>query len=464
MSKVKGIFFGYKLGNLITRFSHESSCDFIRIHMVMSDYIVTNTDCDEQYQLNDNFSFEHLNERGLELSKKLIDLICNDEIEIIYCRPYADPLKGYTDNIKVQGEQQVQKNKQQLSVSPDQDPVIMKLTKAISEDDVIHNKDYYRVCNNKALYFILYKENKLFKLMEHAIKEGVLSNYSDGMKGLKEYFVNNWICPKGWRFLCKHGDTLFTYLWSKQKTGSRFISARNFLVTLDRANYPAIPSINIQEAWFQIYGNSFTNDFTDYESWSDVPSMVLKTVFNYVDQFDVQNDKLIDEMLKIFLWASKIKLVMDKNQTKSGWLWLIKQADKWYRENERALKTNYKKWDGYLENGVIDIEGFRLSEICDEQHLFNVSVKMRNCLKRYTYECIDNKNRFFTVIEIVKNQKRPSAVIGFRYFPEQSHWRVFEVKGFANQSVNKNIKKLIKPLSIQYNNQYIKYPMGIKFG
>jgi len=318
------------------------------------------------------------------------------------------------------------------------DENIYNLARIVTTHTTVTSEDYSRVWQHQALYLKLYDEGKLLKLMDYAIGDDILKNYSSGTKGLKEYFVNNWMDGSGWRYLCCYGDELFSYIWSKQTQGSRFISARNYLLTLYKAELPVPPLPKIQAVWFQIYGDKFLTDFSNNNHWEDVPSKVLNITFNHLAKSPEYTDSNIDKMLKIFYWSAVDKIIMDKNQIKSGWKWLNKKADNWYEQRQQESYKNNIHWPAYLKNSTLKIEQWFIHELSNNAQLYDAATSMRNCLADYSDDCINGEKRFFT-INTKNNNNRSLAVVGLAH-DENKMWQIYDVKGFANQSVSKEIQ------------------------
>ncbi len=326
---------------------------------------------------------------------------------------------------------------------------MIRLTEQVHDNDHICSDGYSRVWHHKSLYQKLEGENSYLKFMDHAIQNGLWNKYSVDSAGLKSYLMNKGISSKGWRYFCQYGDAMFELLWVSQSSHNYLEVAINYLHVLDKAGCPDLPTSQFQKQWFSFYGDSFGYKQEDSYVWDNIPIQMLKVMFNHLFQLKCFSDEEMNKLEKVFQWLDVMKPVFDRNQLKSTWSWFVKKADDWYRDTKLKLQAENLSWKPVFNLKEIYMDGFLIYELGNAYQLFEASIILRNCLDTYSNLCMSNQKRLFTVYEN-KKQKRPMAAIGLEWSDDEQ-WSIFEIKGFANQSVNDEMIELSKRLCFMAN-------------
>lgn len=244
----------------------------------------------------------------------------------------------------------------------------------------------------------------------------------------------------GWKYALQFGDGMFTYIRqranSKSNDGMKQMIL-DYLQFLQNCHYPIPPNAKILRALFNQHAEKAQNrhqatiwhtpDMTNYDTYA--------IAFNYLGNKRLLQTSDIDDLYTVIKWTSKQQTILDNNQIKQGFNYLLKQANASKEMTRAMLYEKNTLWKSLAE--PFQIGRYQCEEVSSYADLFQLGQTMRNCLDQQ-YEHYDPDNvRVFTLS--VSQAKRPIAL--FSYVLEDG---IEEAEGYANATLPKPILEVVK--------------------
>lgn len=271
------------------------------------------------------------------------------------------------------------------------------------------------------------------------IPKGAVVNTKDPVMALKSAIRDEGLSEAAWRYLTRHGSRLFHVPWELDTQQSAFSVAMSYLRMLDYANLPPPPPPTVARALLHGYNDHRGHRVRISSQFEKVIDPVgLRLGLIEADKMRRQPGmaEFTEEFMGVCWWASEEWLMADKNQSKAGWPWMVKQWRK--TEEERCLLASVKPQSFNARFDEFECGDWMVVPIRSSAELVRESLAMKNCLQRYMNDCEKGQVEIYSVREIKTGKRK--ACIGFK--SEADRVYLLDIKGFANTPSLKDIEDI----------------------
>lgn len=158
-------------------------------------------------------------------------------------------------------------------------------------------------------------------------------------------------------------------------------------------------------------------------------------------------DQFIEgELIDVLIWLATAHPVLDHNQVKEGWAYLVRTAAKWKIACEEKETCHKMIWHSVLPQMII--QGWEISPITDAWALRRLTLSQRHCVHRFIEDCLNGTARIFV---FSKSSGNISATLLLKKV--NGCWVVSDVKGFANSEPSPEIIELGQKVANLYTKQ-----------
>jgi hypothetical protein len=153
-----------------------------------------------------------------------------------------------------------------------------------------------------------------------------------------------------------------------------------------------------------------------------------------------------NELIDVLTWLAAVDPVLDHNQTRNGWKYLLKTAIKWQADLKEIESSQKLRWHSVLPQLLI--QGRVIEPVVDAWSLRRIALSQRHCADRFIEDCLNGTARIF----MIKNLDGEVCAT-LRLTSMDKVWIVREVKGFANSKPLPEIKNLGEEVAQLYTKQ-----------
>lgn len=151
--------------------------------------------------------------------------------------------------------------------------------------------------------------------------------------------------------------------------------------------------------------------------------------------------------------------VIDRQQEKAGWPWLMKKQEEWHRGLMGIMADNDNEWDlpnleathNHSWTSVLNSHqdgAFRVEALTDSQSLWKEGKRMRHCVGMYASTCYLGKCRIFSIEDATTGI--PVATVELFKPRKESHWQLGQISGPNNVMVPKEIEQVAQRILQRY--------------
>jgi hypothetical protein len=152
------------------------------------------------------------------------------------------------------------------------------------------------------------------------------------------------------------------------------------------------------------------------------------------------------ELIDVLTWLAAVDPVLDHNQTRNGWKYLLKTTIKWQADLKEMESSQKLRWHSVLP--LLLIQGRVIEPVVDAWSLRRIALSQRHCADRFIEDCLNGSARIF----MIKNLDGEVCAT-LRLTSMDEVWIVREVKGFANSNPLPEIKNLGEEVAQLYTKQ-----------
>ena len=174
---------------------------------------------------------------------------------------------------------------------------------------------------------------------------------------------------------------------------------------------------------------------------------------------DIPYETLYDEIpmfWPVLDWFIATKPVLDKNQTRQGWAYLVESSDRWHDRDlvslydEKAL-AEYPGWSCWLADdpqGLLDLlpsdSPYQIIPLTTPLQMLRETESMHHCVVAYFGSCISGNVRIFSVRSKFNDQHVATAELKLH----GGRWELVQLKGKCNQELIHTMKVSSHPLAV----------------
>lgn len=233
-----------------------------------------------------------------------------------------------------------------------------------------------------------------------------------------------------WRYITRHGSRMFKIPWAVSSGQSAFEVALIYLGALEFSGLPPPPPPVILSAFLHSF-NPHEGAEARLDRWfyCAISPIALRAAMLEADKrrLDPRLAEFADEFLGVCGWAESNNAMIDSNQAKAGWPWLVstwKESEKIEIAIAEAVNTT---WKTRLQQQTIN--GWTVIPLDSSETLMRESLAMRNCLRDYMEPCALGEVEVYSVRHPETGKRM--ACIGFKFDAEGLPTPI-DIKGFAN--------------------------------
>jgi hypothetical protein len=233
-----------------------------------------------------------------------------------------------------------------------------------------------------------------------------------------------------WRYITRHGWRMFKVPWAVASGQGAFEVALAYLGALEFAGLPHSPPPVILSAFLHSFNPHRGADaMVDRQFYRAISPIALRAAMLEADKrrLDPRLAEFADEFLGVCGWSESNNAMIDSNQAKAGWPWLVnewKESEKIEIAIAEAVNTTRKT---RLQQQTIN--GWNVIPLDSSEALMRESLAMRNCLRDYMEPCSLGELEVYSVRHPETGKRK--ACIGFK-FDANGFPTPLDIKGFAN--------------------------------
>lgn len=298
-----------------------------------------------------------------------------------------------------------------------------------------------RVFANIGAYRQIERENAVllpiltaFLEFGQALVEGI-----DPLFQVKEAMLEAGLSEAAWRYLSRHGWRLFKQPWHLSIDQSVWEIAIRYLKLLEHAGLPAPPPPSLVVPLLSAFNvpAEFGSGVRIREEFpKELQPHVLRAVLLEADRRrnDPSLRNLIPELLGVCWWATQRPQILDANQIRAGWSWLVSQ----WRAAEvmRCAIEAVKQSSWAATSGGMVIGGWSVEPLNSSEKMVRTAFVLRNCLISRIPYAEAGMEEYFAVRN---DSEKVVACIGLS-FDQTRKAALIDVRGFANAPVNNEIR------------------------
>ena len=300
------------------------------------------------------------------------------------------------------------------------------------------------VLAQKAHYDQVARENpKLLPLLTAFLDAGhPLYEEVDCVFQLREAICGAGHSEAAWRYLCRHGASLFKVPWRLSPSQSAWKTAMLYLSTLQAAWLPPPPPPSVCVAWLSAF-NAQAMMGTEIRILESFPTAmeprILRAALLEADRrrHDMALREFIPEFLGVCWWATQSSAKLDSNQAHAGWQWLVKQWKASQLLQEVLAVASRSVWR--TRSGQVAIGSWQVVPLASSDAMIRESFALRNCLQDHIPLCEVGLEEFYSVR--CASTGKSKARFGFR-FDGDGGADFIDVKGYANSKVGNELTEI----------------------
>lgn len=154
-----------------------------------------------------------------------------------------------------------------------------------------------------------------------------------------------------------------------------------------------------------------------------------------------------NELPAVVTWMTATDPIIDRNQQRSGWQFLVCSAEEWRKGMEDRPIAEKQRWHSDVDLSACS--NWHIEGITNAWDLHRLSLTQRHCADRFLDGCLADLERIFTISD---NGGKICATV--RLSRCETTWCVSEVRGFANAQVSEELHELSRRLAVFYTNQW----------
>ena len=158
---------------------------------------------------------------------------------------------------------------------------------------------------------------------------------------------------------------------------------------------------------------------------------------------------LRDDLLYADAWLRELWPVLDANQQRGGWRWIMRQLRRWQESQQRRRANNAKPLcDPVVQSFASD--GYVASALTTSLDLWQEAWTMRNCLRFYDDQVYQGGTLIYSICNAVSRTR--AASVEFRRRTEDgSRWEFVATRAFANAPTSPDIEAFCRELESEIN-------------
>ena len=315
---------------------------------------------------------------------------------------------------------------------------------------VVTNRQYNEALSFRFAYEVIARDNpNLIWLYTFMLEEKINLPFGDPIWAMKTWLTKNGITPAGWRLLANGCERDFAHVrdWigpEGELDGRDFelVSWLRFIPKLKR-------QIPLRGALQKLF-------LHDSFKWTDEGKVRFRNVDISLPTFNIllaeaeRRQKkgslkpfINEDLVEVMTWLEAEHPEFDKNQIKSGWNGLAKQAVNWKVECEAYDTLFLLRWESCLP--AMEIGSWTVLPLTDAWQLREDALRQHHCADRYVQECLSGGYRLFSV----RNAKgKRVATIGIELKGDE--WKSFGIRGVANAAVEGALQGMDKEVAERY--------------
>lgn len=251
----------------------------------------------------------------------------------------------------------------------------------------------------------------------------------DPILTLKTTLLDAGLSEAAWRYLVRHGSRIFKLPWIITKGQQRLEVAIRYLDALETAGLPPPPPPSIIKALLHGYNPHEQNTARIGEHFHvEIDPVALRAGLLEADRRRQLKDVegFAEEFLGVCWWSEGLPEILDANQAKAGWPWLVRRWQE--AEAQQALLEDIEKLHWMTRIKPFHWGRMKVVPIKSSEELIRESLAMRNCLQSYIEDCAGGNFEVYSVREA--NTGKRKGCIGMRI--DDGIPMIADVKGFAN--------------------------------
>lgn len=159
-------------------------------------------------------------------------------------------------------------------------------------------------------------------------------------------------------------------------------------------------------------------------------------------------DEFIDkELPAVITWIAAVDPIIDRNQERAGWKFLVRSASLWKSEIEGRPVGEKQRWRAVVD--FLTWGDWSIECITNAWELHRLSLTQRHCADRFLEGCLTDVERIFT---ISGDSGKIHATV--RLTRTGTEWNVSEVRGFANAAASDYLLELSRKLAACYTTEW----------
>lgn len=252
------------------------------------------------------------------------------------------------------------------------------------------------------------------------------------VQALKALSLASGCNERGWRFISKshlrnfepaleYGGAAWSYLVQYVRLHNAL--DRNFPIPRKSAHLFIEPSWHIK-----------SDGTIDYRNVNLQPALLNSYIDEATKQKDI-NSFMTSDATSVFVWLSQAKPKFDSNQLKSGWSWLLREANDWLLEQAAHAKLISVSWSCGL--GEIVLGNHKFTPLTNAWQVRQEALRYRHCVDNFIEQCVNGTYRIYSVYD---NHDKHKATLGLQY-TDYRGWHVNQIRGFANTTVSASLNK-----------------------
>lgn len=155
-----------------------------------------------------------------------------------------------------------------------------------------------------------------------------------------------------------------------------------------------------------------------------------------------------NDLPDVLAWLAERPTQLDGRQQKTGWKHLLRRAREWKYATEQRDRAHHQHWVSLIEAQQMD--GLTVQPVTDAWQLHREALGMRNCTNTYLADCLAGTLRLFATVNA---SGRQTGTIGLTR--QGRHWRVLDVRGFANSPPTEGLRVLAGTLASRYTTLWL---------
>lgn len=322
---------------------------------------------------------------------------------------------------------------------------------------LLTSRELNLVWRNLSAFRSVARENPQFLplLMAYVrqIPPGEVVNCKDPVAALKAALRELGLSEAAWRYVVRHGARVFRIPWEISTGVTPFEAATIYLRALDAAGLPPPPPPQVARALLHGY-NQNTYDgaiILKQDFHRKVHSPVLRAGLLEASRRrrDADLADFVEQFLGVCWWSEEPwNHLLDKNQLKRGWPWLVRQWQKDEAERAFVVESENRFWETRLQPARLG--PWLVVPIDSSLALFRESVAMRNCLVNFREDCAHGNVEIYSVRDPATGKRE--GCIGFSF--EGGLPSLFEIKGFANTPPGSGVRRVARALARRLHREW----------